>query len=162
MIVVDIGCAAHYPGDDSIGKLVERFHPSVLYGFDPYLTLSPGDFGLNGTRVILERKAAWINDGKIGYTVTSRPSCSYTAIGTGQPVECLDLASFLSKLYARGDEIVLKLDCEGAEYMLLRYLITRGVDDKLALVLVEWHDQHSEALDRTSIEAALRCQVEAW
>ena len=66
MIVVDLGCFPHRH-EVSIETLVKRYRPRVLYGFDPWPGLIEGETRLNGTRVILERKAAWIEDGVIEY-----------------------------------------------------------------------------------------------
>ena len=52
-IVVDLGCFPHR-GEISIEPLVERYHPDVLYGFDPWPALVEGERVLEGTRIVLE------------------------------------------------------------------------------------------------------------
>jgi hypothetical protein len=66
VIVVDLGCFPHLD-EISIEPLVARFRPDVLYGFDPWPGLVEGEKQLDGTRVILERKAAWIEEGEIEF-----------------------------------------------------------------------------------------------
>jgi len=152
VIVVDVGCHehTHYP-TDSIGHLVSRFKPDTFYGFDPYM----GDDKTvddNGTHYVLSTKLAWTHDGQVGFHLDplwGPVSHVDTAGGTQMP--CFDLARFIADLPE--DTIVLKIDAEGAEYPLLHWLHEAGVDERLELVLVEWHrDERVE----------LSCPVEEW
>jgi hypothetical protein len=78
-------------------------------------------------------------------------------------VPCFDLAAFIRDLPP--GEIVLKLDAEGAEIPLLEHLHAAGMDERLTLLLVEWHDAvmtGDYGARRAMLEAALRCRVEEW
>ena len=55
--------------------------------------------------------------------------------------------------------IVLKLDCEGAEYDLLRHLMDTRADSRLELAIVEWHDPDR---GREFIESNIACRIEQW
>lgn len=154
MIVVDVGCHTwshlqpdgSYIYEDSIHPLVERFHPDTLYGFDPSLN-NDEEYELGDTKVILSTKAAWTEDGEIGF----KPQRSRSRVGDGgYQVKCFDLAAFLEGL---DDEVVLKLDIEGSEYPLLMHLGSREVDRNLSLILVEWHED---------ARVSMRCPVEEW
>jgi len=152
-VVIDVGCA-EYPGAESVRQLVERFKPSLLYGIDPAAT--PGTTWVNDTRVIRLRAAAWTEIGEVGFDVNGM--CS--KIGNGPPVSTLDLALIVRRAAARNQPVILKLDCEGAEYELLEYLLETGDADHLDKVLVEWHGHEAERRD--AITARLNCPVEGW
>lgn len=173
MIVIDVGCA-RYGGDYSIERLLEEFHPNVLYGFDPNAELvASAPEGAeridetrwvipDGTELVLEQKAAWVFDGEIGYlsetlnsTLTDRTDVSM--------VPCFDLARFIAELPV-GEEIVAKFDCEGSEYDLLDHLIATRTDALLKLAWVEWHPKlivNGEQRRRT-IEERIACELAEW
>ena len=166
MIVVDVGCHDHPAHDgqsqDSIGRLIDRFRPRVLYGFDPHPGLPVGSTLQDGVRVVRERRAAWVHDGivEFDYTPDQGPLGSKIREGAAGRVPCFDLAAFLIEQLPQG-HIVLKLDAEGAEYPLLARIIDQDVDEFLTLVLVEWH-QPRKWQARRRLERALRCPVQPW
>lgn len=144
--MVDLGCAPHGT-DISVQPLIERFHPRVLYGFDPLQrdVIAEQD----GTRVVLSPRAAWTHDGYVGIVEDGiRTQVFESEAGC---VPCFDLARFLSEL--PDEEIVLKLDVEGGEYELLPHLHATCVDERVSLCLVEWHGEG---------RVALRCPIEEW
>lgn len=163
MIVVDLGCAEHQ-GEGSITQLLERFHPRVFYGFDPH----PGageiwvNKGLLPPQLIIEEKAAWTYDGFIGFREAGLRSRVGEAEGP-MAVPCFDLAAFVAGLPA-DEELVVKMDVEGAEKPLLEHLIAKGADSRIGLLLVEWHDDREfvEPYDRADLIARLTCRVEEW
>jgi hypothetical protein len=159
VIVIDVGCAK-YGGDYSIERLIEEFHPDILFGFDPNPALeqlSPGESFLIGeTEVMLEQKAAWIFDGEVGYVNDSLNSWVTGAVNAEQ-VPCFDLARFIEGL--PDDDIVLKMDAEGSEYDLLRHLILKGMDERLRLAWIEWHVPDR---GRAQIEAEIACELAVW
>lgn len=156
MIVVDVGCAEYpnHPEDKSIGRLIKRFHPTHLYGFDPHPSVVATRIVEDGCVVHIDRKAAWASEGYIGYT--TKPKVinelrSFTDADGKDKVPCFDLANFLYEL-PRGD-VVLKLDVEGAEYVLIPHLHATRADELISLLLIEWHGP---------IIQGLRCPVEEW
>lgn len=173
MIVVDVGSATH-GGDTSIPHLVREFKPDFLYGFDP---AEPDDsYSLDGTLVTLRQAAAWTYDGTIGFQVA----------GLGGHVQerhkitfpCVDLAAFILSLPE--DDIVLKMDAEGAEYVVLPHLVANDADLRLKIALLEWHcemcglggngrhrercrmDRDKWIARRESVESAMRCETAEW
>jgi hypothetical protein len=157
MIVIDVGCA-RYGGDFSIERLIEMFHPDVLYGFDPawrpnmYTPETP-----SRTLVMPSTEAAWTHDGRVPFL---EDGLNGQVGSEGWPlVPCIDLARFIDMLPA--GPVVLKLDCEGAEYELLEHLIKRNVDARLDRVLVEWHPRDGDSR-RRKIERSLTCPIEEW
>ncbi len=161
MIVIDVGCT-RFGGDYSIERLIEEFHPDVLYGFDPHSSLAEieidGDIG--DTIVSLKRKAAWTYDGEVGYREDGLNSWLTDDPGA-KKVPCFDLARFILELPE--DEIVLKMDAETAEFDLLSHLIITGADERLKLVWCEWHMgvENAEAR-RHVIEREIACEIIEW
>lgn len=153
MIVIDVGCKG-YENADSVGYLVERFHPSTLYGFDPNQPVEVKD--VQGTHCVLSDRAGWTHDGYVTFYRDEDWAASrvWDSLDEDSPEDirpCVDIAGLIQKF---GDEeIVLKLDCEGAEYPILERLRDTGLDSKLTLALVEWHSERR-------VEVA--CPVEEW
>jgi FkbM family methyltransferase len=174
MIVVDLGCFPHHD-HISIERLVELYRPDVLYGFDPWPELVEGEPYVGDTRVMLERKAAWIEDGEIEFahvrglrgwdSTVMRGKDSrneWTKAGRVMRVPCFDLSAWLRTLPERP---VVKLDVEGAEFPILEHLHQQGTDALLAELLVEWHDEKMAddlAARRAELMSVLRCPVLPW
>ena len=154
-VVLDIGCHTHagHPGDESVHELVRRYKPDRLYGFDPHPDVPEGWHQIDGSEVLLTRSAAWTYDGTIAYD--PRPDRPLAAcVGEGpETVRCFDLAHVVGP----GD--IVKIDAEGAEYPLLAHLIKTGADERISLLLVEWHPPFDR---RPGILKRLRCPVEVW
>jgi FkbM family methyltransferase len=173
VIVVDLGCFPHRD-EISIERLVERYHPDVLYGFDPWPALVEGEAYVDGTRVVLERKAAWIEDGEIEFarvrglrgwdsTVMKAKNSrrEWTSRGEVIRVPCFDFSSWLRRLE---EPPVVKLDVEGAEFPILERLHDDGTDALVAELLVEWHDEKMTdfAERKAALLSELRCPLGPW
>jgi FkbM family methyltransferase len=173
VIVVDLGCFPHRD-EISIEPLIERFHPAVLYGFDPWPALVEGETVVGETRVVLRREAAWIGDGEVefarvrglrGWDSTvmrdKNEKREWTGAGDIVRVPCFDFSAWLREL---PPPPIVKLDVEGAEFPILEKLVADGTDVLVAELLVEWHDdkmpEYSER--RTALVEALRCPVAPW
>ena len=163
MIVVDVGC--HPQGaEESVHNLCRRFQPSILFGFDPYPALEEGVEWVGSTLVVRRRLAAWINLGMVPFKVDGIASRVTNDEGDSH-VRCFDLSEFLMTLPT---PIILKLDAEGSEFPILHHLAARGGDERLDLVLVEWHegvDPGGDYFGGTWSEIGrpeLKCPVEFW
>lgn len=149
MIVVDLGCHTH--GDqDSIRKLIRRYKPRILFGFDPHPETVEGIERVDGSVVVIARIAAWTVDG-ISHLHVDGTATVLVGDG-GSLTETFDLAAWLFTLPRV--PITLKLDVEGAEYELLPHLRHRQADELLERVLVEWHGAPADF--------DLSCPVEEW
>ena len=141
-IVIDVGCADQ-GHDNSIRKLVDRFHPGMLYGFDPAEAMGQA-YMVEETSVFVNPtawgSAAWITDGYVGYIAEGDRSRVVDETESSAVAPCFDLARFIEALAE--PEIILKLDCEGAEVPLLDHLRLSGADKQLSLILVEYHCQN--------------------
>ncbi len=168
-IVIDVGCA-RYGGDFSVERLIERFHPDVLYGFDPSWTpnmFTPWD-GLQ-TSTVFSTEAAWTRKGEVRF-MQDGLNGQVGDVDFWPLVRCFSLAKFISRWPTA--EIILKLDCEGSEVPLLTDIRDKGMDERLSLVLVEWHCEncgkggghHSAQCPEPVIPKVegLRCPVEEW
>lgn len=157
MIIVDVGCHRH-EAEESVEKLVSRFAPELLLGFDPHPQLLEGLMWLGDTLVVRRRAAAWTWDGVVRFRVDGTRSAvvSRTMDREGNDyVACFDLSSLILSLPM---PIVLKLDAEGAEYPLFSHLHRTDADARLERVLVEWHPASPHARRVPT----LRCPVEEW
>lgn len=175
-VVIDVGCA-RYGGDFSIERLIHEFKPVMVYGFDPndeiVASAPEGSERVNETRwvtpegvgVALEKKAAWTYDGEIGYRSDTLNSWITDAVDAPK-VECFDLARFIVERAGRdpSQEIVLKMDAEGAEYDLLDHLIETRADALLKLAWIEWHPKKVQNGNRRrqQIEEQIACEIVEW
>lgn len=146
--VVDLGCHDHGQWN-SLGVLAELFHPEVIYGFDPSPDLDTSITEVAGTPVVLERKAAWIEDGELPFT---EGVGTISAEGSLR-VPCFNFAEWLDE----HGPCAVKMDVEGAEYALLAHLIHTGVQSKMSYLFVEWHTWVNE-----DYVSALDCPVVRW
>lgn len=166
-VVIDLGCYTHprYPEDESVHRLIDRFHPERLYGFDPH----PGmpivklaEYG--GCDVMLLRAGVWVEDGLFPYDLRpDRPLAA--AVGSGPiQVHCIDVATLIEGIAPEGSGLVVKMDVEGCEYPLLNHMLVRGSFRRIGLLLVEWHALPADftEAERDRIVAAIPCPVEAW
>jgi hypothetical protein len=169
-IVIDVGCAS-YGGDSSIPYLIDEFHPDVLIGLDPNLT-GQEPSTVPGMWIQLRPAVAWTYDGTIGFTINGTSG----HVGGATDVECVDLARLILEQPA-GSEVILKLDCEAAEYELLPHLVATDADLRLRLAWVERHCLNcsrgggghrtgcndSSSLERyDEIASAMRCEMHSW
>jgi hypothetical protein len=156
VIVVDVGAMRQGP-EESVHKLIGRFHPEVLFAFDPHPDFAEGVECVDGTVVLSRRAAAWKHTGTINVRVDG--DCTGVDQQGDARVECFNFPSWLRTLPAV--EIVAKFDAEGAEHVLLSALADDGLDERLALALVEWHSpemSHGYFAERPT----LHCPVEEW
>ncbi len=163
-IVVDLGCCSYQRGprlEDSIQTLIKRFKPTVLFGFDPHPGLPDAVGQVYGTTVITSRRAAWTHNEDIGLALQG--NCTHIDAYEKQRTKAFDIAAWVRALPEA--RIVLKVDVEGAEYVLLPHLISHGLMDRFSHVLVEWHSEpYANGLesDRESILAEIPCPTEEW
>lgn len=140
MNVVDLGCCDW--GESSVQKLIDRFHPETLYGYDPYPEVNDGIQMIRGTRVVIRNRAAWTHDGPL----TFEPNASGThVVGLGTKdafvADGFDLAEWLLQNF--DEQIVLKMDVEGSEHILIPHLVQAGAFERVSLLLVEFHGEYS-------------------
>jgi FkbM family methyltransferase len=98
--------------------------------------------------ITLIPKAAWVYDGDVNFYY---PTGGTKAGGTMYPekktghidsqkyysVECIDIAKFIRQF--EGCYIIMKLNCEGAEYHIIPHLWEEGLSDKIDKYYIQWH-----------------------
>lgn len=148
-VVVDLGCHDHGKWN-SLEILNELFQPKIIYGFDPSPKLDTSITEVDGTPVVLERKAAWIEDGEARF---SDGDLGVLREDGELTVECFDFAVWLEK----NGPCAVKMDIEGAEYSLLAHLARTGAHKQMSYLFVEWHDWVQDELI-----SGLECPVVRW
>lgn len=117
----------------------------VAYGFEPNPAMERKWKRHIKADTIISKKAAWIEDGEIELSVQSpyyktsvmREKTGWYG-GDKIFVPCFDFSLWLERF--RGDFVILKSDCEGAELPILTKMIKDGTDDIPSFTFVEWHD----------------------
>ena len=72
---------------------------------------------------------------------------SASAVGTKVNVTAVDIVTFLKKLQIREmDEVVIKMDVEGAEYALCRRMIAYCLFPLIDRIAIEWHHHNQFVL----------------
>lgn len=151
-VVVDVGALTHAGGESSVEVLVDRFDPELLFAFDPLPGFEEGVYRVGEICTVVHRRlAAWTFSGAIDFLSDTTASRIASQTEGTIIVQAFDLPGWLSTLPAGA---VLKLDCEGAEHVLLRSLYWQGLDARLERILVEWHG--------APLDLPFRCPVEAW
>src|SRR5262245_65387634 len=101
MIVIDAGCQ-RYGNDYSLERLVEEFHPNLLFAFDPNLSdifeeRIDEDFDFGRTNVVFNTAAVHTYDGEIGFVRDGLGSWTTTNPEARQ-VRCIYIAKFIRSL----------------------------------------------------------------
>ena len=138
-VVIDVGCA-RYGGDYSIERLLAEFQPRVLLGYDP--NMDDASYTQDGAEITVTKAAVWTHTG----------TCEYVSPGLGGFIRgdrgstaMFDVHAIVtSARETLGGPLVLKLDCEGAEYGILERLIEQGSDRLVDFAWVEWHGPDRE------------------
>jgi FkbM family methyltransferase len=142
-IVIDVGCC-DWGDQRSIVPLVERFRPKHLIGLDPYPEIRPDTFLLASTVVEVRKVAAWVFDGDVLFAADgTRSHIAERPAENVSTVPCIDLAAFVAQFE---EPVVLKLDCEWAEYELVPHLVQTGAWENVSTWLIEWHGEPLEGL----------------
>jgi FkbM family methyltransferase len=153
VIVIDIG-AMERDSEESINLLARRFLPDLLFAFDPDPQFEEGIWNIGPTRVVASQMCGWIKRGTVPVFFDGITTRVVTQAQSTHFVASFDVSDLIRLL---PQPLVLKLDCEGSEYAILRHISRQHTDKLLELVLVEWHEP-KESRNRPK----LSCTVEEW
>lgn len=178
-IVIDVGCATH-GGDQSLQTLVDELNPLEIWGFDP--AARDRGYVVGETTIIESTSAAWIFDGLIGFKIASLGG--HVTAKEPATTPCIDLARFILDMQIPPHTpLIVKMDCEGAEYELVPHLASTGADLKIDMLMIEWHcdgcgygiwnwdDPHPDGckanqemwrVRRAATEALVKCPTGGW
>jgi FkbM family methyltransferase len=128
----------------------------------------------------IHSKAVWVRDGEtdlyLGHPDSSTllpgkqvPECYTQQIDYSHPVRvpCIDFSRWLAQNVSPGDEVKVKMDIEGAEYIVLERMLAQGTLGLISRLQVEWHfdrfPQISVEQHRTLVSAVERqTQLLPW
>ena len=90
-------------------------------------------------------KAVWTEDGEVEFRLTTRNDASHIdSIRNSEDkkitVPSIDFSKFVSEL-PKDATIICSMDCEGAEYPVLRKMIKDGTIQRISLLDIEFHDR---------------------
>lgn len=144
-ILIDCGA---YTGD-SLAVLVERYGPFeriVCFEANPGLSLLPPmDLRI---AVELHQVAVWTADGEQrlyfgeqaeGSSLLSNKTSGNLSHARSALVPTIDFAAWLERHTAPDDQLTIKMDIEGAEFVVLPHLARHPVRNRIARLWVEWH-----------------------
>lgn len=136
-----LDCGAHC--GCSRRKCAVDFPGYVAHSFEPNTT-----FNRYCNKLI--NKAVWIYDGNIDFYQFDGLQAAGSSVSlekakftgkyfkyTNVSVECIDLAKYILSL--ESNDVILKMDIEGAEYTVLPHLIDTGALNKVSSLYIEWH-----------------------
>ena len=97
--------------------------------------------------VFLIEGAAWVKNGIAKYYYGNDDGGTlYKSKKTGNinpnnfyEVPCFDIAEFIKTKFIKTDNIIIKLNCEGAEYGIIPHLKKAGLIDWIDKWFVQWH-----------------------
>ena len=100
-----------------------------------------------GDNMIINPAAAWIIDGEIVfyYGTSHGGSINETKItgkvnpGKSYKVKAIDIARYIKTKFKQTDHIVVKMNCEGAEYDIIPHMIKHGLNEWVNQWYVCWH-----------------------
>jgi FkbM family methyltransferase len=148
----------------------------AVVAFEPQAELA-GRLRARWPPVLIQEAAAWDRDGQIllyrgrnaeSATCVAGKVCSKNPIdyAHGRSVPAIDFAAWLRRTVRAGDEVTVKMDIEGAEFVVLPHLLRTGALSLIRTLWIEWHDDRfpvaaAEAQQLRGAVAAA-CEVQTW
>lgn len=126
--------------------------------------------------VTLIRKAVWIENGTIDFFFGRK---KYPQSGTllqktplaeeqSHKVESIDFSQWILNNFQRDDEIILKMDIEGAEYEVLKKMIIDGSISYIKKIYIEFHRKKAKIPKQEhrtfikQLQQSLQCPIGKW
>jgi len=152
---------------DTIELFLQKYKNAKKYqiiAFEPNKDLAK--YYKRFTNVVLYQKAVWIADEtkkfyvgtKNQHSTNSRLDDFYygrkkTKYKTEpEIVECIDFSQYIKSNFNLKDNIILKMDIEGAEYFVLTKMITDNTISYINEIYIEFHEtQNTQSFDKNKI-----------
>jgi len=152
---------------DTIDLFLQNFKNAKQYqiiAFEPNKQLK--SYYKKYENVTLYQKAVWIADEtkefyigiKNEHSTNSRLDDFYQGrkkekfLNESESVECIDFSRYIAANFSTQDEIILKLDIEGAEYQVLSKMIADNTISFINELYIEFHNtQKTEHYDRNEL-----------
>ena len=150
---------------DSVETLRRQFLPDHIYTFEANPNFKKFYHFKNHTLI---NKAVWIYDGEIDFYLGGDYDMGSSVIqkdNTGKSIKvpCIDFSKWIIDNFKKEDEIILKMDIEGAEYKVLGKMIDDGSTDYINQFLVEiHHNKYPEIATKEEIDKILKLKIEIW
>lgn len=159
----------------SVGRLRELYDPNgtaMVHTFEPHPAFA--SFYSDFENHQLHQEAVWIHDGSITfYLQESDPKHNKNGLGQGHSlmkekgnvksdsleVPCIDFGRWLVENVTVDDEVIVKLDIEGAEYQVLQKLVEDRSIHLIDELLVEFHHEKYPSLCSSEAFEALIHQI---
>ncbi len=150
---------------DSVDKLRKKFGDYYVYTFEANPDFKKY-YKFENHKLI--NKAVWIYNGEVDFYLESREGVGSSIIKKSNTdrkikVPCLDFSKWIINTFKKEDNIILKMDIEGAEYKVLGKMIKDGSIDYIDKLLVEFHSQkYPETATQKEKELLLGLKIETW
>lgn len=126
------------------GAIIKKFMASKLYtsdcklyAFEPNPRITQEHLSFYPECVNISTSAAWINDGTLDFYINDDPRYQGSSVckekTTGflnkeSPVivKCFDFSEWMNREFREGDDVIIKMNIEGAEYKLIPRMIQDG------------------------------------
>lgn len=111
------------------------------------------------------RKESFLFDsktkGNTGIRGKLSPSYLENEFAIKREVQICDASVEINKILktVNDEKIIIKMDCEGAEYEILDNLFESGVIDQIDVLLLEWHDNGVEEIEKLLLESGFNLFV---
>jgi len=102
----------------------------------------------------LIKSAVWTYDGNLNFYLSKAPDSAGSSLYPDKidpihkmsiikdnqtRVDCIDLSQWIANNFDKNDEIILKMDIEGAEYEVIQKMINEKTINYINSIFIEWH-----------------------
>ncbi len=161
-----IDCGAHF--GESTKLFLKKKKNYEIHMFEP----NPFTKVAVPKKATLHNRAVWTNDCTKKFYVYNNDKSSEGCtlfkhkignIDKEHPVNvmCIDFGAWVKETFDKDDYIICKMDIEGAEYEVLRHMLTDGSIDWINDLYMEWHCKRVglDKKDHRALVAELRGRV---
>ncbi len=154
-----IDCGVHFfEGMEDVIQRESVDDSWTVYGFEanPIVSQRLPTYSCPVENILLQNKAVWIREEKllfrveesIGYASTLMDECHWSLLRDHPcsfdaiEVQGFDFSEFLLKLPKKTEYVVVKMDIEGAEFIVLEHLVRNATHTIMDKLYVEFHDRY--------------------